>query len=81
MRKNKALLKIKVSINVKLMYILADCGSLKAVYLLLKSVWKAGQICSFAFQIMFKILNGGGENLKSFFSTPESGMSVYVAVG
>lgn len=36
-------------INVKLMYVLADCSSLKTVYLLLKSVWKAGQICSFAF--------------------------------
>lgn len=63
------------------MYVPADCGSLKIAYLL-KSVWKAGQICSFALQTVFKIPKGGGRGDKN--RPPPgtgSGMSVYVAAG
>lgn len=48
--KNKALKKTDKYIHVQFTYVLAGCGSLKIAYLLLKSVWKAGQICSFVLQ-------------------------------
>lgn len=66
------------------MYVLADCGNLKIAYLLLKSVWKAGQICSFQLQTVFKQgrrKKGKEEKKKKrTFSLPAgSDMSVYVA--